>query len=203
VGVQTHEVNAVSLTHWFVKGLRSCSPFFMALLIVPNAHALELQGQKKITLHANDGSSLVIGTVTFTAADAGRTAFKISLDHSKMADHFLSMREFKCASGQGEILCHVPYPYAQPGTATTTDLAWLEHALLFMFKLPNEFGAKLWNGVYFQLQATDQALVGTAQAVDLNQIGSPPARLDVPPYSKTKRDEIREGARWFERLTIQ
>jgi hypothetical protein len=202
VGVQNHEVT-MRLMHWFVKGLRYCSPFFLVLLFTPNAQAFDLQGQKKIVLHARDGASVVIGTVDFTPAAAGRTAFKITLDHHKTVDHFLSMREFKCVPGQGEILCHVPYPYAQPGTVTATDLAWLEHALLFMFKTPSEFGAKLWNGIYFQLQATDKALVGTAQAVDLNQIGSPPAWLDVPPYPKAKRDEIREGARWFGRLTIE
>ena len=113
------------------------------------------------------------------------------------------MKEFKCLEGAGEVLCHVPYPYAQPGTVTPTDLAWLEHSLLFLFKLPNEFGAKLWNGLYFQLQMTDEGLVGTPQAIDLNLISAPPADLTKPPYRPALRDDIAPGARWAARLTIE
>jgi hypothetical protein len=127
----------------------------------------------------------------------------VSVDHSKFTDHFLSMREFKCLQGAGEILCHVPYPYPRPSSVTREDFAWLEHALLFMFKLPSEFGAKLWNGVVFKLRLTEQGLVGTPQAVDLNLIGAPPARTDVPPYKPALREDIRPGTRWFERLTIE
>lgn len=38
----------------------------------------------------------------------------------------------------------------------STDLAWLEHTLLSMFKTPTEFGAKLWNGVDVQLKLTER-----------------------------------------------
>jgi hypothetical protein len=88
-------------------------------------------------------------------------------------------------------------------TRTPQDLAWLEHALLFLYKLPREFGAKLWNGVIFKLRLTESGLVGTPQAVDLNLIAAPPARSDVPPYKPALRDDIRPGARWFEKLTIE
>lgn len=163
-----------------------------------------LDGTRTITLHARDGSSVPIGKVHFTPAADGRIGFRIERDAKAFSDHFLSMREFKCVEGRGEILCHVPYPYPQPGWVSTADLAWLEHALLFMFKLPGDFGAKLWNGVYFRLQpAPGGGLVGTPQAVDLNLIGAPPARPEVPPYGPARRDDIRPGARWFERLTIE
>ena len=101
----------------------------------------------------------------------------------------------------------MPYPYPQPGTvlvvAGTTELAWLEHALLFMFKLPNEFGAKFWNGIYFQLKLTDRGLNGTQQAIHLNRISAPPAQPGVPPYRPALRDDIAPGARFFNRLTIE
>ena len=78
-----------------------------------------------------------------------------------MRDHLLSMREFKCLPAAQEIACFVPYPYAQPGTVSATDMAWLEHSLLFFFKLPADFGAKLWSGMLFRFQVTPSALVGT------------------------------------------
>jgi hypothetical protein len=83
------------------------------------------------------------------------------------------------------------------------DLAWLEHSLLFMFKKPSEFGANLWNGIYFKLAADGQRLVGTPQAIDLNRISAPPARTDVPPFGAAQRDDIPAAARWFNRLTIE
>ena len=86
---------------------------------------------------------------------------------------------------------------------SATDLAWLEHALLFMFKTPSEFGAKLWNGVYFQLKATERGFEGRPQAVDLNRISAPPDRPGVPPFRSALRDDIAPGARFFNRLTIE
>lgn len=168
------------------------------------AGAAPLAGTRNVVLHSADGAQLVIGQVAFTPGADGVASFALKVDHGRFTDHFLSMREFKCVEGRGEILCHVPYPYPQPGWVSTADLAWLEHALLFMFKLPGDFGAKLWNGVYFRLQpAPGGGLVGTPQAVDLNLIGAPPARPEVPPYGPARRDDIRPGARWFERLTIE
>jgi len=167
------------------------------------AWAWEPAGTHAVKLHARDGTVVTIGTVSFAPTGDGRQRFELKLDHRSFKDHFLSMREFKCLDGQGEILCHVPYPYARPDSVTLQDLAWLEHSLLFMYKLPREFGAKLWNGVYFRLQATDGGLVGTPQAVDLNLIGAPPARTDLPPYRPALRDDIAPGARWFGKLTIE
>lgn len=60
-----------------------------------------------------------------------------------------------------------------------------------------------WNGVYFKLRATEQGLVGTPQAIDLNRIDAPPASTEVPPYRPALRDDIAPDARWFVRLTIE
>ncbi len=167
-----------------------------------SALAWELSGTRSIALHARDGSKIVIGSVDFTGPP-NDTQFKIALDHHQLKDQFLSMREFKCREGGTEILCHVPYPYPHSGRVSLQDLAWLEHSLLFFFKLPRDFGAKLWNGIYYKLVATEQGLVGTAQAVDLNQIGAPPADPTTPPFSSAERSEIPSGSRWFEKLTIE
>jgi hypothetical protein len=127
----------------------------------------------------------------------------VRIDPKVMRDHLLSMREFKCLPAAQEIACFVPYPYAQPGTMSATDMGWLEHSLLFFFKLPADFGAKLWNGMLFRFQVTPSALVGIPQAVGLNRIGVPPEPLDVPPYGPMDQDAFAPGVRWVQELRIE
>ena len=176
-------------------------------LLAPPARAWDLAGSHTVLLHHRDGGRITLGTVDFTPTANGRTAFVLTLAHEPFKDFFLSMKEFKCVDSPTEVFCHVPYPYPQPGTvqlsAGTTDLAWLEHALLFMFKTPTEFGAKLWNGIYFQLKLTERGLEGTPQAVDLNRISAPPDQPGIPPYRPALRDDIAPGTRYFNRLTIE
>ena len=192
---------------WKVRGLL---PLFLQLMLTVlllwaslPARAWELSGDKRVRLHGRDGQVLEIATLRFEPRPDGRTTFTLKMDHDRLKDYFLSMREFKCVDGQGEVMCHVPYPYPQPGTVKSGDYAWLEHSLLFMFKRPSDFGAKLWNGVYFQLSAGANGLEGRPQAVDLNLIGAPPDKPDQPPYRPVLRDDIAPGTRWFERLTIE
>jgi len=170
------------------------------------AAAWDMSGTKTIALHNRDGDKVAIGTVTFTPKSSqpgAPVAVSIHMDHARFKDFFLSMKEFKCLEAPTEVFCHVPYPYKNPEVVTTSDMSWLEHALMFMFKAPREFGAKLWNGVYYKLQLTDKGLVGRPQAVDLNQIGAPPADLNVPPYGPGERTDIPLEARWFNKLTIE
>lgn len=166
------------------------------------ATAWELSGTRTIALHTREGQAIPLGTVSFKPAQ-GRVAFELHLDHARFKDYFLSMKEFKCLDGDRELLCHVPYPYPQPGTVAARDLAWLEHALLFLYKLPGEFGARLWNGLIFKLQRGERGLEGTPQAVDLNLISAPPERPGQPPYRAALRDEVPAGSRWVLRLTIE
>ncbi|RVT49846.1 hypothetical protein ENE75_19455 [Rubrivivax albus] len=184
-----------------MKGLPRGGPFLLVAALLAGGALATPDGKRNVTLHARDGSTVVIGQVTFTPQPDGSAHFALTMDHARFGDHFLSMREFKCLPGGTEILCHVPYPYAQPGTVRDGDLAWLEHALLFMFKKPSEFGAKLWNGVYWSLKPEGQGWVGTPQAVDLNLISAPPDKPG-PPFRKPLRDDMPADARWFVRLTI-
>jgi hypothetical protein len=163
----------------------------------------EPQGLRSVVAETRDGQRLVLGTVHFEPQADGSVAFRLDMDHARFTDHFLSMKEFKCLEGGGEVVCHVPYPYPNPHRVTARDLSWLEHDLLFLFKLPSEFGAKLWNGLYYRLELTPQGLVGRPQAVDLNLISAPPAQTDRPPYRPALRDDIAPGARWIERLVIE
>jgi hypothetical protein len=167
------------------------------------AQARELEGRHTLVAQLRGQPRLVLGTVDFTPRADGRIDFKLTMDAARFTDHFLSMKEFKCIDAVGELLCHVPYPYPQPGSVTAADLAWLEHALLFLYKKPGEFGAKLWNGLYFRFERTPSGLVGRPQAIDLNLISAPPDKPGVPPYRPALRDDVVEGARAIERLLIE
>lgn len=181
---------------------RLAVPLFLSCLFAAPAGALELVGNKTISLHGRDGKVVPIGQVKFTPIASG-ASFTIDLDHQRLKDFFLSMKEFKCLESPAEVFCHVPYPYANPRTVTAGNLAWLEHGLMFFFKTPQDFGAKLWNGVYFKLKDTPSGMIGTPQAIDLNMIGAPPADLSVPPYGPGERSDIDPGVRWFSKLSIE
>ena len=168
------------------------------------AQDLELNGEKALIAQTRDGVSARIGSVFFEpATQAGRTAFRVKMDHAVLRDYFLSMREFKCLPAEAEVTCYVPYPYAQPGTIAPDDLGWLEHSLLFLYKQPRDFGAKLWNGMIFKLTRTGEGFVGKPQAVDLNNISAPPADLNAVPYGQFDRDDFAPGARWVTELRIE
>jgi hypothetical protein len=178
--------------------------FLLALLLLsPLAQAWELAGSKTISAVTREQQLIPIGQVVFTPGANGRTAFTLAMDHGRFNYHFLSMKEFKCLEGGDEVMCHVPYPYKTPGTVSDTDFAWLEHSLLFLFKQPRDFGAKLWNGLYYRLERDAQGLVGLPQAVDLNLISAPPDDLNTPPYDKSQRDDVPPSAHWIERLVIR
>ncbi|MBL8447351.1 MAG: hypothetical protein JNJ44_08075 [Zoogloeaceae bacterium] len=166
------------------------------------AAAWEMAGTKTVFVHTRDGQKQRIGTVSFTPAAGDRVAFKVALETERFTDYFLSMREFKCLNGGEEVVCHIPYPHRQPGSIAAQDLTWLEHNLLFFFKQPSDFGAKLWNGIYFQLEAGPAGLVGKPRAIDLNMIGAPPAD-DLPPYSPALRDDMPLTQRWIQSLSIE
>jgi len=172
------------------------------LAFVPSAFAWELAGTKTVALQSRDGQRVPLGTVTFLPA-GGKTTFTLQLEPERFKDFFLSMKEFKCLENAQEIQCHVPYPYPNPATVTADNLVWLEHSLLFFFKAPRDFGARLWNGIYYQMQITDQGIVGTPQAIDLVQMGEPPVDPSIPPFGKEGRTDMVPETRWFYRLIIE
>lgn len=167
-----------------------------------SASAWDMAGTKEVALHTRDGKTIPIGTITFLP-QGERIGFVLHLDHGRFKDFFLSMKEFKCLEGPDEIQCHVPYPYANPATVTANDLRWLEHALMFLYKVPTEFGARLWNGLYYRMAVTEQGIVGTPQAIDLSLIFAPPADPSIPPFGPTERSDIDPGRRWISSLSIR
>jgi hypothetical protein len=160
-----------------------------------------LAGVKDIVLHMEDGKALTVGTVTFTP-EGDSSRFKIDFDDTKFTQYFLSMREFKCIEGP-EILCHVPYPYPNPRVVTARDLSWLEHDLLFVYKRPADYGAKMAHGLVYSLTMTSDGFVGRPQSIDLDEIASPPQDLGVAFFTGEHRYHIQPGTRWFESVTIE
>lgn len=167
------------------------------------AAAFELAGTKSILAVTADGQRTAIGTVQFTPTEGGAARFALTLKTQAFTDHFLSMREFKCLPAAQEVSCYVPYPYPHSAQVSPTDLRWLEHNLLFLYKSPAEFGAKLWNGVYYEFHDQGATLVGTPQAIDLNEISAPPSNPTVPPFTKALRYEQPADARWIRSLVIE
>ncbi len=160
-----------------------------------------LSGTKTINLLTKEGQRIAIGSIEFIPT-ANNIQYQLHIDHTRFKDYFLSMKEMKCLEGP-ELWCHIRYPYKQPHTLTISDLRWLEHDLLFMFKKKNEFGANFWNGVYYALMIKEDVILGEAQAIDLNLLAAPPEDLDTPFYSEDLRDEIERVQRWLPDLEIR
>lgn len=177
--------------------------FAMGLSAASTAMAWSLEGTKQLLAVTQAGERIAIGQVHFTPETAEQVGFAVKLDTSRFQDHFLSMREFKCLPAASEISCHVPYPYAHPRRVSAQQFDWLSHELMFLYKKPQDYGAKLWNGVYYQFERTDKGLVGRPQAVDLNLISAPPNQKDVPPYDVGWRDPMPAGQRWLDHLLIE
>lgn len=164
------------------------------------AAAFDLSGTKQIALVTKDGQTIPMGTVDFIK-DGDKAKFALHVDTSKFQTFFLSMRDFKCAVGP-ELQCYVPYPYNNPSTVTAQDLAWLEHGLLFFWKMPNAYGADLGKGLIYKMKVTDKGIEGTPQAINLDAIASPPDDLSKPPFSPDTREDIGDGQRWIAKMTI-
>lgn len=167
------------------------------------AAGFDLEGSKQVFAVTRDGTRLALGHVQFTRTSADVTQFKLTVESPLLVDHFLSMKEFKCLDGASEVTCHVPYPYRNPQTITAGNLVWLEHSLLFLFKQPRDFGAKLWNGSYYQFEIVGQRLIGKPQAIDLNHISAPSDTPNIAPYTPDLRVDAAPGARWIDHLLIE
>ncbi|MDX1458709.1 MAG: hypothetical protein R3276_14055 [Marinobacter sp.] len=159
-------------------------------------------GTRTIYLLTSSGEEQPVGTVEFEPGADGKTQYRIDMDMQRFKDFFLSMKEMKCLEGP-DIWCFIPYPYDHPRTVTADDLRWLEHDLLFMYKRPDEYGANLWNGIYYDMSVDGSVIRGKAGAVDLNQLAAPPDDLTVPPYGEYDVGELEVSQRWLPVVEIR
>ncbi|WP_432696135.1 hypothetical protein ACQUQP_16540 [Marinobacterium sp. YM272] len=175
----------------------------LPLALVLHTHAAaELAGERQIYLIDRQGMEQAIGSISIEA-DGASYHYRIDLDLSRFKDHFLSMKEMKCLEGP-ELWCYVPYPYDNPRRIAADDLQWLEHDLLFLFKEADTFGARLWNGIYYSLDVSeDGAIRGEARALDLNLIASPPDDLRLPPIGQYDISDFKLESRWLPDIEIR
>jgi hypothetical protein len=200
----SHYFSFVSMA--FNKGLALCLRFFrvLGLLIIFSflcqpLHANELSTHtqiKQVHLHDNQGKSINIGQLHVQADGQ----FTFERRDEVFSDHFLSMKEMKCIEGP-ELWCHIAYPYPL-NRDFNADKAWLSHDLLFMYKKSNQFGAMMWQGVYYKFTQEDGRLIGYANGVDLSEIASAPEQIHTPFYDESYMEPHNAQERWLPTLTI-
>ena len=170
-------------------------------LFGPAAFAGSLEGTKTIRLHPVDGEPITVAEVAFLAGSDG--TYSLRYDDTLFADHFLSMRPFKCLEGTEKLWCRVPYPYEIKRQASDNDLTDLEYELMFVWKNQGEYGIDLWNGVYYALAADGDRLVGTMHELDMNVLASPPEDGNLRPVTEDDLEEADTDSHWLPKLTIE
>lgn len=187
-----------------MKKLSAGFALFVALCypIKPVVAAGLSEGIRQIYLQQKDGTEQSIGELVFSAAQHDQFSYKVTMNHHLFKDYFLSMKEMKCLEGP-ELWCFIPYPYEQPRIVSAEDFRWLEHDLLFMFKKPEAFGANFWNGIYYKMELTENGIRGTAHALDLNLLASPPDDLSQPPVGEFDIDSADLEKRWLPFIEIR
>ena len=194
------------LTIAIIKGVASCLRLFhvLGLIILCSSLSLPLHDIeqssntqiKQVHLHDNQGKSINIGQLHVQADGQ----FTFERRDEVFSDHFLSMKEMKCIEGP-ELWCHIAYPYPL-NRDFNADKAWLSHDLLFMYKKSNQFGAMMWQGVYYKFTQEDGRLIGYANGVDLSEIASAPEQIHTPFYDESYMEPHNAQERWLPTLTI-
>ena len=144
------------------------------------------------------GTQIEIATVD-VGADG---TYSLSMNDAPFADHFLSMRPFKCLEGPAKHWCHVPYPY-EINRNISADLTDLEYDFLFVWKGANEYGINMWNGVYYKLEDEDGQLVGTLHEMDMDALSAPPDAGVLRPLSAKDLHPSDPDSHWLPRLVIK
>lgn len=143
-----------------------------------------------ITLRGNSDQAYPIGELITETTDDDVVNYQIKWDTKQFENHFLSMRPFACLPGSEKLWCHTPYPYEIKRQISKGDVTDLEYDLIFVWKPKGEYGINLWNGVYYQLEATAFGWKGTMQEYDLGVLGIPPEKGELRPILE---DDLHEA----------
>ena len=160
-----------------------------------------LVGSKTIKLVEADGRAHPVATVEFRPAGE-KSTYTITWDESRFADHFLSMRPFKCLEGTTKYWCRVPYPYPIRRTVSASDLTDLEYDLLFVWKGSTEYGINMWNGVYYQMALNDGRIEGHLNEMDMDKLSAPPDEGNFRPVREVDLEPAEPSSHWLPRVLI-
>ncbi len=166
------------------------------LLMAPLASLADTRG---VYLETAEDERIRIATVTLDA-DKGYT---VEMAEEPFADHFLSMRPFKCLEGPSKHWCHVPYPY-EIARNVGNDLIDLEYDFLFIWKGATEYGINMWNGIYYKLEGdAGGTLTGTLHEMDMDLLSAPPAAGELRPLRQKDLHLTDPASHWLPRLVIE
>ncbi|MCU0870094.1 MAG: hypothetical protein MUF30_10935 [Burkholderiales bacterium] len=183
--------------------VRACVALALAVTL-PSAAAAPLVGTRTLVLSNAAGEREVLGTVDFRDAGDGRTAFEVQMD-TRLGEHFLAMRPFRCLTGARQRLCWYPVR-VEPASIRDDDLAPLEYALMFMKSAPGALHLDPVDGVYYRLERTADGLRGQAFDLDMdpfiNPAGVPPERR-ARPVGAAQLEVADPASHWLPVLTIE
>jgi hypothetical protein len=160
------------------------------------------EGDKTVYAELADGEQIAIGSVTFSE-DGDALAYALDLDESVFAEHFLSMRPFKCLEIERQTICHLPYPYDLMGSVEPPDWRDLEYRLLFLFKDAGDYGITFANGYYFRFEQDGDRLIGTRHETDMDQLASPPPADVMYPLEETELYESEGESHRLLKLVVE
>lgn len=183
-------------------GIRTSILALLCFQQTVTAQAFEFTGTKQIRLIEEDGRSHIVGEVSFDTNN-GSTNYSVSWNDDAFAEHFLSMRPFKCFEGDVKYWCRVPYPYDINRSVSHDDFTDLEYDLLFIWKGSSEYGINMWNGVYYKLEQDGERLVGKLHEMDMEKLGVPPDAGNLRPIRDGDLEEGDPSSHWLPELEIK
>ena len=177
---------------------------FLLLTGFAQADALTnaLTGTKTISLMQLDGTKHPVATVKFVS-NGKKSTYKIEWNDSKFAEHFLSMRPFRCFEGTTKYWCRVPYPYPISRSVSADNLTDLEYDTLFIWKGSSEYGINMWNGVYYKLKMDGARLVGAINEIDMDKLSAPPEEGNLRPVEEQDLEPGEPESHWLPVLVIE
>ncbi len=171
-------------------------------LIATSTWADPLTGLREIALAGANDTRVVIGQIQFEEAGEGAD-YTINWKDAAFADHFLSMRPFKCVEGPDKHWCHVPYPYQIRRHVSRSDLTDLEYDLLFLWKGATDYGINMWNGVYYRLRTDGDRIVGELHEMDMDTLSAPPPEDELRPILEKDLHESDAESHWLPIVVIE
>lgn len=193
-----------------MKGMQAAAAaaFAFAALAGPVAAADDddagpLEGVKTISLIDGAGAKTEIGEIAFVAGEDGEVGYNIEWADAPFADHFLSMRPFRCLEGPAKHWCRAPYPYEIRRKVTAEDLTDLEYDLLFVWKGAGDYGINMWNGVYYRLAVEGDRIVGRLHEMDMDRLSAPPPEGELRPVREQDLEEAEPESHWLPIVAIE